>query len=430
MGKPGKKSRSRSSRAVASDYRKPGNDASRTANPYSGSLSTIHDAEQLNPQTCCSNCRTIFEVSVELLGSSDTRVRCGECLSIFDALANLRDSSDDDLLLDSSSAFADAGAEGLAESGSGLPGGLSDRGSDRFSGDVASLDVTYSDFNLFSGDAELPEVPYNDDTRDVTGLDFDELDDGDHDESYSEALYAQDPVLDARSTLRQSGRPADLSASELTTDVGIITDSSPPVPLKFEYREREVRTAQSERPAHPEPELTDDASLLKKQPDVTPKSPTSKGGWLLRGLLGLLVLLLAGGLYTYRERDNLPNNPVVRPLLEKGCAVFQCTLPPRVDLRALRAVGRTVVSHPTLPNALIIRFGIQNEATFEQPFPTVEIRLTDRAGRLVVTNRFPPAEYVKGWEAGDRLEPGVAEAVSLTVEDPGKSAISFELDFR
>ena len=44
-----------------------------------------------NPQTCCSNCQTIFEVPEELLASSDTRVRCGECLSIFDALINLRD---------------------------------------------------------------------------------------------------------------------------------------------------------------------------------------------------------------------------------------------------------------------------------------------------------------------------------------------------
>ena len=60
----------------------------------------------------------------------------------------------------------------------------------------------------------------------------------------------------------------------------------------------------------------------------------------------------------------------------------------------------------------------------------LEIRLTDIHGGLVVQNNIAPADYLDNWENQDVLTAGERLDLSLTVEDPGQTASSFELKFR
>ena len=101
-----------------------------------------------------------------------------------------------------------------------------------------------------------------------------------------------------------------------------------------------------------------------------------------------------------------------------------------MDLEALKVVKRTVYSHPTIENALVIDLAFINQATFSQRHPTLEIRLTSRNGGLVVQNNFAPSDYLKAWESGDLFSAGERLDLTLTVEDPGQTATSFELKFR
>jgi predicted Zn finger-like uncharacterized protein len=423
---------------------------------YSG-----EDAD-LNPQTCCSNCRTVFEVSLELLSSSDTRVRCGECLSIFDALANLRDNDTvaGGLLVDRYGKVIEPGA--VAGGSSASRGATSDYdgGSGQANASVAtlaglatdssSLDVTYSDLDLFSADADLPEVSYFDQTRETPHFDFDDLAEDENDETFSDTLFAQDVTVDARSALRNANEADDsydLRNIALDSDVDYITDDKPREALIFNYQERETRIAgqlpSAAPPARGRSAGTDGSarpvSSVNIDDDVTaldeldPRIAVIEkpvGSWWFRSVLFLLVLILAAALYGYRERATLQHNRYLRPLLVSACSVLKCTLADQVDLASMRILKRSVFSHPNLDNVLIINIGFVNEAAFSQRYPVLEIRLTDRNGRLVVKNDFEPADYLDSWQEGDVFDVGKRLDISLNVEDPGRTAMSFELDFR
>lgn len=451
MGTPGQKQISRSARKAALNAVKSRPEKSQKLkntdrkNRNSGEASTT-------AQTCCSNCQTVFEVSLDLLSTSDTRVRCGECLSIFDALANLRDitqdgdnrlsqaqsednQSDSITLSDKLKPTADqpsSDTPNLPNANAALLAGLDN--------DKVSLDVTYSDFDLFSSDAGLPDTQYLDQTRGIQDFHFDDVSDID-DETFSDTLFAQDATVDARSVLHHAAPGRNSSSITLGGDVGFITDESHREPLIFNYRDTELEATRENSLQALEAGHSSDAfdgELPFDEPDVPIGSSTNgnlrvpesvSSPWLLRVGLFLIVLITVGSLYAYRDQDALFNNSFLRPWLSNACELLSCQLPDQTNLNALRAVDRSVVKHPTVANALIIKFGIVNQASFSQPHPVLEIRLTDRAGRLVVINQFSPSEYLRGWQQGDVLDTGKRLDIGLAVEDPGNTAISFELDF-
>ena len=456
-----------------------------------------------NPQTCCSNCQTVFEVPEDLLASSDTRVRCGECLSIFDALINLRDQDaaeqrlrerDVDLsrlehgpasaagvveesveLIDSQTLdelsatrseqtvgrVVDADFSGASSESHGeLTSGPSDVEAASVAGlanDTASLDVTYSDFDLFSEDADLPEVAYFDQTRDTPDFDFDSIE-LDEDETFNDTLFAHDVTVDARHGLLESGQGSDVDAlaGGLGRNADFVTDEGNRTPIVFTYRDSDddsggavdsTTTTLDASESMPETiaiasnaDVDRDAEPSDSDADVAEDSAVAglpislpedkKSPWLLRSLMFLSLCVLASGLYIARERNTLRNNPIARPILVAACAVFKCEVPQRVDLSSLRILQRSVYSHPTIDNALVINVAFRNEAAFDQQYPVLVIRLSDRNGRLVAKRDFLPADYLEQWQISDTLDAGKRLDISLEVNDPGHSARSFELDFR
>ena len=367
-------------------------------------------------QTRCSNCLTVFEVSRELLASSDTRVRCGECLSIFDAHEGLRSDTPaapdnvSDIKPDDTEADASDGSEAtLSES-------ASDSGS---SADAAALDVTYSDFDLFSEEADLPEIAYFDQTRDTANFDFDTVA-LENDETFSDTLFAHDVTINAN--VAQSEAAASVEAA----DVEFVGDEVPSEPLIFNYRDAE--------PADGTTDGTGDAAAVDEpgsaefnelDNDVNRPIP-----WLLSILLFITLALVIGGLYISREFQSVSKIAAMRPVLEAGCVVFRCQVPPRVDLTALKAVQRNAYSHPTVDNALVLTMGIRNDAEFEQSLPVLVISLSDRNGRTVAKRDFMPKDYLEEWKLGDTIAPGKRLDVTLEVKDPGNRATGFELQFR
>ena len=419
------------------------NDLSQYEESDMNSRDEIKPQEQSQIQTYCPDCQTGFDVSADLLASVDTRVRCGECLSIFDALVNLRQNAHTERNEN----------ELMGEQGKGTDaGGINDLQDSRVNNSTvttadgeyaSSLDTTYSDFDLFSGEAELPEVPYFDKTQATEQMAFDDLD---GDETLSETLsiplsdasssdlLISDPAIDSsRSTNSDYDSPpaaGRTSASDvLGADVDYLTDDVPRDPLRFNYREptgrltdRDVLEPSGVHPDEPGTSATTD------------QQKTSGRGnsrvWFRRLLLALLLLVMALALYGYRYRSELLLEPAYRPMLQTVCATLGCTLPPLVDLDALKVVKRTVYSHPTIDNALVIDLAFINEAAFGQPYPILEIRLTNRNGGLVTKNNVAPAEYLERWQADELFSSGERLDVNLTVEDPGQTATSFELIFR
>lgn len=395
------------------------------------------------PKARCTHCQTIFEISPEFLTSSDTRARCGECMSIFDVLSNLRydDFQDDDnphsedaqIVHDSTDNDADRAIseadEMLASSdeffsasdSAATPHTDSDDDDDYIvsANETQVLDATYSDFDLFSADAHLPEVAYFDQTQSPELLRFNEPD---GDETFSDTLFSDDMTIESPVSPKEENDTLAITPEIFDTNEDFITDEIPSNPPAFVYRDPPMSDS-SAKPITKE-------NTVPGPLQATSSDSSSGGRWSLKLVLGALMFLIAGGLYAHKERDAIFQSSVIRPHLVKLCDLAGCVVPAYVDLDALKVLKRSVFSHPTVRNALVIDLAFTNEADFGQPHPLLEIRLTDRNGGLVVKNSVEPSEYLDQWQEGDTLDSGERLDVSLTVEDPGQTATSFELQFR
>lgn len=450
------------------------------------------------PRTRCSQCRTEFEIAPAMLASADTRVRCGECFAIFDALANLRDpgvpgATEEDAGIDDpeggtapSPTNDDRAADG-ARSVLSRPADDADAYAADGYGD-GQFDVTYSDFDLFSADAELPAVAYPDDTSDTAEFGLGTVSEADPEaDSDAVAIGARDggtaspaPSADAgkrtgerAEAATDDGVPDELRSRRTATPaegpagagagsgagsgagaggrdalVGASPDAAAATPVETADASTPARVAlaRGDAPDEGGGATLDDASApVPADPPFLPsdlapsligidepveRSSIRGGTWVLRGLMALVLASLLVGLYLYRERERLHNDPLGRPLLTFACRISGCLVPSRVELASLKLLGKEVFTHPSVERALVINVAFRNDAEFAQRYPVLVVRLRDRVGRSVAERDFNPADYLDEWAPGDTLPAGRRLDITLEVDDPGDSAESYEFEFR
>jgi hypothetical protein len=125
----------------------------------------------------------------------------------------------------------------------------------------------------------------------------------------------------------------------------------------------------------------------------------------------------------------------LRPALERlGLRAPPAATPFR-DLERIHVVSRELRSHPTLPGRLRLSATIVNRAAQTQPWPDLEITLLDAAGQHVLRRQFAPADYLAAGRATDSaagagMTPQAYLPLVLDLDDPGRQAVGFELEFR
>lgn len=147
--------------------------------------------------------------------------------------------------------------------------------------------------------------------------------------------------------------------------------------------------------------------------------------------LGTLLLLVAALLQTaWLTRQQLIRYPEGRLVLETLCRYAGCQLPERRAPRQIEVLRRSIISHPTEENALLIELTLVNRAPFAQPYPQLQIALYDNNETLVAQRRFRPSQYLeRPIPKTERLEPNQALSVELAVVDPGNNVTGFKLEF-
>lgn len=151
------------------------------------------------------------------------------------------------------------------------------------------------------------------------------------------------------------------------------------------------------------------------------------GRWALGCALLTLALVAQIG---WAERARWLDDAHVRPWIDEVCLRLGCQLPLRRDEHQLQLVSRDIRPHPSVANALIISATLRNAADFAQPFPVIEITLSDLDEHRIAMRRFQPAEYIgdaRALAAG--LAAGANAALVFEVADPGKNAVAFEFRF-
>jgi len=195
---------------------------------------------------------------------------------------------------------------------------------------------------------------------------------------------------------------------------------------EIELQEEGTFAVGGDRTSH-EPHQEPDYAL---PPELEPSPPRSSllGGFLWS--IGILLMLATLALqYVYYYRQAYAENPQLRPVLAEICRFTGCELPPRRDLSAIVLGDHLVQSHPRYKDSLLITATLINRADFAQPYPVLEVIMTDLQQNEIARRRFLPNEYLVGENGAKEFAPRSEVPVMLEVLDPGKQAVGFEFNF-
>jgi hypothetical protein len=151
--------------------------------------------------------------------------------------------------------------------------------------------------------------------------------------------------------------------------------------------------------------------------------------WWIAGSVLLLLVLLAQSAYFYR--DALAASEILRPTLEDLCERIGCELQPAFDVTRIELIQPTsIAAHPKFDNLLRLRATMVNRASSPQPFPLMEVSLTDTVGNVLARRSFTPAQYLERPAlAGTEMLPHVAVSALLDITNPDGKASGYEINF-
>lgn len=172
--------------------------------------------------------------------------------------------------------------------------------------------------------------------------------------------------------------------------------------------------------------ISEDSQIPTMNDLLRPRPRATHGvAWALAGVA--LVLLLIGQLgYFYRQE--LLREPQLRPWIERACAQIGCVLAPPRDLAKIELAQATVMPHPDYAQALLLDAALINRAAFAQPYPLLEVTLTDSNGQAIARRTFRSAQYLPNRRATDADMPSnVPVPVKLEFTQPDVRAVGYEV---
>ncbi|MEK7796511.1 MAG: zinc-ribbon and DUF3426 domain-containing protein [Pseudomonadota bacterium] len=168
----------------------------------------------------------------------------------------------------------------------------------------------------------------------------------------------------------------------------------------------------------------DDLPLMNEFPLVPERSSTPTAVWLLGGVL-LLVLLAAQVAYFYAPQ--LARDARLKPWLALYCERAGCDLKPPRGTLSIELVQTSVAPHPRYENTLRLSAVLVNRAEQAQPYPVMEVSLTDSEGQVLARRSFTPAQYLESPAAHGALAPNVAVRAHLDVTNADGRAVGYEI---
>jgi predicted Zn finger-like uncharacterized protein len=339
--------------------------------------------------TRCTECLTVFHITVAELRAADGRVVCGQCDQEFDALENLSDTLPP---AEAPEAAAAAGAEPAAPR-------RETRDEDEFLREIESLIVDETE-DGFPGPDEVFRI-------DPTG--------GEVRLVISDAQDAPDRAAGERGEGEDETDGATAPEPETLAETGQEgAEEAPGQPEPGKAEEKD--TGEPASTAQPEPE-----------PLPLPTEAPAQRRWPRIVLLTLVALVL-GGAWAHSERGRLLRHPLGQAVLGPVYGLLGIEANPAWSPGGLRVVRSAAVADPDAPGSLRVTAEFRNSADFGQPYPVLRVTLEDRWGQKVESRDFTPSEYRETHVAGRLMRSGERVQASVSLPDPGARADGFRLD--
>lgn len=142
------------------------------------------------------------------------------------------------------------------------------------------------------------------------------------------------------------------------------------------------------------------------------------------GVLVLIVLVVLQ--IRFFLVDELYSIEGTRPYISLFCGFAGCSAPQRVEPGAIDIAQTRVDLHPEVPGAIRINVNLINRAAFAQPYPALELTLSDTDGRIVGRRTYEPADYLRERPESALLDPGILAVASINLARPNENAVGFE----
>lgn len=383
----------------------------------------------------CPSCRTVFRTAPAQLQAAQGSVRCGRCQHVFDARRHLYAR-----LLDIPSASEAPAAEAQRLGTEEEDWGFSALGIDHEPAAAGQASPSGWPVELpLSTEIGGPEETVPEVTRADISLDEIEVEDL---PKVSSTEAVTKPTSLRRPRRKTTAAP---TTREETPKPQVGNDPGKPTGRSTQPQGAKSAPSFAAQDAPEDFTVSLDENLdagpsLKADARTAPRSGMKPGvpaerrpsarataGWVA-AILGLLALLIFQ--YVYFMRDDLTRYPELRPWLEKLCSKMGCELSALRDLDAFEITYREIHSHPKAKDALLINATFVNKASFTQPYPILQISLSDASGHVVASRRLQPAEYLgEGVDIKQGVPPQMPVHVVLEVVDPGRNAVGFQFDF-
>ena len=207
-------------------------------------------------------------------------------------------------------------------------------------------------------------------------------------------------------------------------------EAQPPAPLPADFTvdlPENLGTA-PERVVPPEPQLRTADRPFLWTPPAAPETPRSGRGWAYTGGSALLALLLVTQVL-HQQRDELATNPVLTEPLQRLYAVLGLPLWPAWDLQAYQVRNSEAVAERSSRGALDIlaRIAVVGDKPVGLPF--VRVTLRDGRAQPLGSRVFRPSEYLgKTPRPREPVSPGTLIPVEISLKDPGRDALGFDVD--
>ena len=155
---------------------------------------------------------------------------------------------------------------------------------------------------------------------------------------------------------------------------------------------------------------TSDKQITKQQTDKAAES-SNKSDYLFLASLFLLTFLLAAQV--------LYHNP----------SLYSDKAPVRAPDK-IKMLNYNVFAHPGEAGVLLISGSMKNNAKHAQPYPVLEIALSDKQNKLVAFSRFTPQEYLSSDTHATLFPTDTPVNLRLKIKDPGSNATQFKFSFK
>lgn len=142
--------------------------------------------------------------------------------------------------------------------------------------------------------------------------------------------------------------------------------------------------------------------------------------------IGLLSISLLGQV-GYFYMDKLVRVPTLQPLLEAGCMVAGCEVPAVQNIKDIEQLSSTMTAIDGSAGGLKVSAIMASRSMKPQPYPALELTLTDRAGNMISRRVIPAKKYLPEALTTTMMESNEAVDINVRFRTPSIRVDGFEL---